>query len=36
MVYDRLSLDGAISTGNFTAEGALELVVEFDRWLAAH
>lgn len=36
MVYDRLSLDGAISTGTFTAEGALELVVEFDRWLAAH
>jgi uncharacterized protein (TIGR03083 family) len=35
MVYDRLSLDWAISTGNFTAEGALELVVGFDRWLAA-
>lgn len=35
MVYDRLSLDWAISTGNFTAEGDLELVVGFDRWLAA-
>ena len=36
MIYDRISLDGAISTGAFTAEGDQALVVRFDRWLAAH
>ena len=36
MVYGRLSLNSAISTGIFTAEGDLELVADFDRWLTAH
>ena len=33
IVYDRVSLDENIASGRFTAEGDLELVAEFDRWL---
>jgi hypothetical protein len=36
MVYNRLSLESAISSGSFTAEGDLKLVADFDRWLAAN
>ena len=36
MMYNRLSMDSALSSGSFTAEGDLELVGDFDRWLAAH
>ena len=36
MMYNRLSMDWALSTGSFAAEGDLELVADFDKWLAAH
>ncbi len=36
MMYNRLSMDWALSTGSFAAEGDLEMVADFDRWLAAH
>ncbi len=36
IMYERLSLDSAISNGRFTAEGDLELVATFDHWLATH
>jgi len=36
MMYNRLSMDSAPSSGSITAEGDLELVGDFDRWLAAH
>ena len=36
MVYGRLSLDSAISIGSFAAQGDLELVADFDRWLVGH
>jgi predicted lipid carrier protein YhbT len=38
LMYDRLSLDAAITTGSFKVEGDLErvLVLDFDRWLAGH
>ncbi|MFQ6028922.1 MAG: SCP2 sterol-binding domain-containing protein, partial [Dehalococcoidia bacterium] len=36
MVYDRVSLESSISHGGVAVEGDLELVGNFDRWLAAH
>ena len=36
LIYGRLSLDSAIAAGSFKAEGDLELVPDFDRWLAGH
>ncbi|HEU0022589.1 MAG TPA: maleylpyruvate isomerase N-terminal domain-containing protein, partial [Dehalococcoidia bacterium] len=36
MMYDRLTLDSAIATGRFKAEGDLGLVPDFERWLARH
>ena len=36
IMYDRLTLKSAIDIGRFAAEGDLELVSDFDRWLAAH
>ena len=34
MLYERLSLDSAITNGTFTAKGDLEMVATFDRWRA--
>ncbi len=36
IIYDRLSLESAISDGSFTAVGNVALVGDFDRWLAAN
>ena len=36
LMYGRLSLDSAIAAGSFKAEGDLELVPDFDRWLEGH
>lgn len=36
LMYGRLSLVSTIAAGTFTAEGEMELVPDFDRWLKAH
>ena len=36
LMYGRLSLASALATGSFKAEGDLELVSDFDRWLEGH
>ena len=36
LLYGRLSLDSAIATGSFKAEGNVELIHDFDRWLEGH
>ena len=36
LMYGRFCLDSAIATGSFKAEGNLELVPDFDRWLKGH
>ena len=35
IMYDRISLNSAISRGSFKGRGDLELVADFDRWLSA-
>lgn len=36
LMYGRLSLGAAIATGSLKAEGDLELIPDFDRWLEGH
>lgn len=36
LMYGHLSLDSALATGSFKAEGDLALVADFDRWLEGH
>jgi hypothetical protein len=36
LMYGRLSLDSTIAVGRFKAEGDLELLPDFDRWLKGH
>jgi uncharacterized protein (TIGR03083 family) len=36
VIYDRTSLDSALSGGNLTAVGDLEQVADIERWLSAH